>query len=135
MDHQKSNYLLIFGILSSGGCWGQPMPIFWKWADETQTSKPQDVKTSFKQNITCIYPSNSNYFCQFTMRHHVCRYAYHRFQKLWVEIYSRQSGPSSVSWLDPLIAIIEYLSTFYRSLQEDPVTTHLVYPLVSKLEI
>ena len=25
MDHQKSNFLLIFGTFSVGGCWGQPM--------------------------------------------------------------------------------------------------------------
>ena len=42
MDHQKSNFLLIFDTLSVGGCWGQPMLLFWKLIDETQISKPPE---------------------------------------------------------------------------------------------
>ena len=57
MDHQKSNFSLIFGILSVRGCWGQPILLFWKLFDETQMSKNQDVKTNFKQNTTCIFLS------------------------------------------------------------------------------
>ena len=38
-------------------CWGHPMLIFWKLVDETQMSKPQNIKTTFKQNITCIFLS------------------------------------------------------------------------------
>ena len=36
MDHQKSKFSLIYGIFSVGGCWGQPMLLFWKLVDETQ---------------------------------------------------------------------------------------------------
>ena len=39
MDHLKSNFSLIFDTLSVGGCWGQPMLLFWKLVDETQISK------------------------------------------------------------------------------------------------
>ena len=42
MDHQKSNFSLIFDTLPVGGCWGQPMSIFWKLVDETQISKPPE---------------------------------------------------------------------------------------------
>ena len=42
MDHQKSNFSLIFDILSVRGCWGQPMILFWKLIDETQISKPPE---------------------------------------------------------------------------------------------
>ena len=30
MHHQKSNFLLIFSTFPVGGCWGQPMLLFWK---------------------------------------------------------------------------------------------------------
>ena len=40
MDHQKSNFLLIFDTLPVGGWWGQPMLLFWKLIDATQISKP-----------------------------------------------------------------------------------------------
>ena len=43
MDHQKSNFLLISGSLSFGGCWGQPMVLFWKLVDETQISPPPEA--------------------------------------------------------------------------------------------
>ena len=42
MDHQKSNFSLIFDTLSVGGCWGHPMLIFWKLVDKTQISKPPE---------------------------------------------------------------------------------------------
>ena len=42
MDHQKSKISLIYGTLSVGGCWGQPMLIFWKLDDETQISQPKE---------------------------------------------------------------------------------------------
>ena len=31
IGHQKSNFSLIFGTFSVGGCWGQPMLIFKNW--------------------------------------------------------------------------------------------------------
>ena len=36
MVHQKSKLSLIYGTISVGGCWGQPMLLFWKLVDETQ---------------------------------------------------------------------------------------------------
>ena len=41
LDPQKSNFSLIFGTLSVGGCWGQPLLFFWKLVDDTQMPKPQ----------------------------------------------------------------------------------------------
>ena len=40
---------------SVGGCWGQPMLLFWELVDETQIFKPQ--KHTFRQNLTCIFLS------------------------------------------------------------------------------
>ena len=37
MDHQKSNFSLIFDILYVRGCWGQNMLLFQKLVDETQS--------------------------------------------------------------------------------------------------
>ena len=45
MDHQKSNFLLIFGILSVRGCWVQPMILFWKtcwWNSNVRKSECQN---------------------------------------------------------------------------------------------
>ena len=57
MDHQKSKFLLIYGTLSVGGCWGQPMSLFQKLVDETQISQPQEYTETFRQNLTCIFLS------------------------------------------------------------------------------
>ena len=48
IDYQKSNFSLIYGTLSVGGCWGQPMPFFWKLVDETQMSKPPEATRHHK---------------------------------------------------------------------------------------
>ena len=47
MDHQKFNFSLIYGTLSNGGCWGQPMLLFQKLVDETQMPKPQKYTDTF----------------------------------------------------------------------------------------
>ena len=47
MDHQKSNFSLIYGTLSDGGCWGQPMLFFQNLVDETQMPKPQKYTDIF----------------------------------------------------------------------------------------
>ena len=47
MDHQKSNFSLIFGTLSVGGCWGQPMLLFWKLVDKTQIPHTQEYTDTF----------------------------------------------------------------------------------------
>ena len=47
MDHQKFNFSLIYGTLSNGGCWGQPMLLFQKLVDETQMPKHQEYTDTF----------------------------------------------------------------------------------------
>ena len=47
MDHQKSNFSLIYGTLSDGGYWGQPMLLFQKLGDETLMPKPQEYPDTF----------------------------------------------------------------------------------------
>ena len=48
MDNQKSKFLLIHGIFSVRGCWGQSRLLFWKLDDESQISKTQDHTDTFK---------------------------------------------------------------------------------------
>ena len=43
MDIRKSHFSLISGTFSFGGCWCQPMLLFWKLVDETQISKPLEA--------------------------------------------------------------------------------------------
>ena len=57
MVNQKSKFSLIYGTVSVGGCWGQPMLLFWKLVDETQMPWPQEYTDTFKQNLTCIFLS------------------------------------------------------------------------------
>ena len=57
MDNQKSKFLLIHGIFSVRGCWGQSMLLFWKLDDESQISKTQDHTDTFKHNLTSIFLS------------------------------------------------------------------------------
>ena len=42
---------------SVGGCWGQLILFFWKLVDETQISKSQNFRTTFKQILVCIFLS------------------------------------------------------------------------------
>ena len=42
IDHQKSNFSLIYDTLSVRGCWGQTMLLFWKLVEETQKSTPPE---------------------------------------------------------------------------------------------
>ena len=37
------NFMLNFSTFSVGGCWGQPMLLFWKQIEETQMSKPPEA--------------------------------------------------------------------------------------------
>ena len=39
--------MLNFGTISVGGCWGQPMLLFWKNIDKTQMSPPSECAASF----------------------------------------------------------------------------------------
>ena len=55
MDNQKSKFLLIHGIFSVRGCWGQSRLLFWKLDDESQISKTQDHTDTFKHNLTSIF--------------------------------------------------------------------------------
>ena len=57
MDNQKSKFLLIHGIFSVRGCWGQSRLLFWKLDDESQISKTQDHTDTFKHNLTSIFLS------------------------------------------------------------------------------
>ena len=43
--NKKCNYkdLLCFSTFSVGGCWGQPMLLFWKLTNETQMHKPPEA--------------------------------------------------------------------------------------------
>ena len=49
--------LFNFCTFSVGGCWGQPMLLFWKLVLIIKMSTSQDFKTTFKYNLTCIFLS------------------------------------------------------------------------------
>ena len=57
MVRQKSELSLIYGTVSVGGCWGQPMLLFWKLVDKTQMPWPQEYTDTFKQTVLCIFLS------------------------------------------------------------------------------
>ena len=57
IDIRKSHFTVISGTLSVGGCWGQPMLVFWKLVEESQISKPQKYTNTFKLNLTFIFLS------------------------------------------------------------------------------
>ena len=55
--HQKSKFSLISYTLSVGGCWGQPMLLFWKPRMYIKNLLSQHSKTTFKQDFTYISQS------------------------------------------------------------------------------
>ena len=56
MDHQKSNFSLIYDTLSVGGCWGLPMLLFWKLINETQIFKLPEPTRHHNQKILILLP-------------------------------------------------------------------------------
>ena len=54
-NHEVSSF--DFCTFSVGGCWGQPMLLFWKLVLIIKMSTSQDFKTTFKYNLTCIFLS------------------------------------------------------------------------------
>ena len=63
MDHQKSNFSLISDTLSVGGCWGQPMLLFWKLVDETQMVKPPEPTSHHNsRKYLILLPLRAIYF-------------------------------------------------------------------------
>ena len=91
IDHQKSKISLIYGTLSVGGCWGQPMLIFWKLDDETQISQPKEYTDDFKQNLTSIFLSVRAILKETVQCETPCRKIKMRHQKylvfIWVPIF------------------------------------------------
>ena len=67
------NIILKFSTFSFGGCWGQPMLLFWKLVDETQMSTSNEAtKHPTSKKCWSFYPSEPFSFTRFTMRHPVC---------------------------------------------------------------
>ena len=57
MHHQKSTILLISDTLSVGGCWGQPMLLFWKLVDETQMpTTPEATNHHSSRKLSILLP-------------------------------------------------------------------------------
>ena len=63
MDHEKSNFSLIYHTLSIRGCWGQPMLLLWKLVDETQMVKPPELTSHYnlRKNLILL-PLRAIYF-------------------------------------------------------------------------
>jgi hypothetical protein len=66
------NMILDFSTFSVGGCWGQPILLFWKQTEETQMSKPPEA-TRHPNLIKywSFYPSEPFSFNHFTLIHPV----------------------------------------------------------------
>ena len=61
--HQKSIVLLISDTFSVGGCWGQPMLLFWKLGDKTQMSIPCDhAARDIPSKFSIFLPLRAIYF-------------------------------------------------------------------------
>ena len=59
----KIQFLLISDTLSVGGCWGQPMLLFWKLVDETQISQPPEATRHHNStNLSILLPLRSILF-------------------------------------------------------------------------
>ena len=68
MDHQKSIFYWYLVLFSFGGCWGQPMLLFWKLVDETQMSHPPEPTRHHKSSKSLIFlPSKPFSFVHFNM--------------------------------------------------------------------
>ena len=91
MDHQKSKISLIYGTLSVGGCWGQPMLIFWKLDDETQISQPKEYTDDFKQNLTSIFLSVRAILKETFQCETPCRFAGYNLEKYtgWLNLQKK----------------------------------------------
>ena len=63
MNHQKYKFSLIYGTFSVGGCWGQPMLLFWKLVDETQIFKPPEpTRHHYSRKLPILLPLKDIYF-------------------------------------------------------------------------
>ena len=63
MDHQKSSFSLISDTLSVGGCWGQPVLLFWKMVHQTQMGNPPDHAASdIISKFSIFLPPRAIYF-------------------------------------------------------------------------
>ena len=71
-ESSKIQFFTDISTISVGGCWGQPMLLFWKMIDETQISKPPEATIHHdSRNYGPFYPSEPFTFAHFNMRHPV----------------------------------------------------------------
>ena len=99
--------MLNFSTFSIGGCWGQPMLLFWNLVNETPLSKPlkPSMLHNSKRYINPFTPQSHLRFTldRFTIRHpvHICMSSFfkflphnlyvicHKFQhRLWFQRYT-----------------------------------------------
>ena len=53
----KIQFFTDISSISVGGCWGQPMLLFWEQRKYIKNLLSQDCKTTFKQDFTYIFKS------------------------------------------------------------------------------
>ena len=60
----SSKILFFTDTLSVGGCWGQPMLLFWKFVDETQMDNPRDhaARDIVSSEFSIFLPLRAIYF-------------------------------------------------------------------------
>ena len=86
---QKSNVSLISDTLCVGGCWGQPMQLFWKLVDETQMGIPRDhAARDILSKFSILLPLRAVYFRSYhyetPCRHLKCNVRHGRLYR-WTE--------------------------------------------------
>ena len=88
MDHQKSNFSLISDTLSAGGCWGQPMLLFWKLVDKTQMYKPPEPTrhhNSIKSLV--LLPLRADLLCTLQCETPCTSYIFKKYKNLNATFY------------------------------------------------
>ena len=67
------NIILNLSTFSVGGCWGQPILLFWEQMEETQISKPPEATRHHKskKKYWSFYRSEQNKKISFNVRHPV----------------------------------------------------------------
>ena len=60
MHHQKSKFSLTYNTFSVGGCWGQPILLFWKLVDETKSLILLPLRAVYFRSFLLRQPVGSN---------------------------------------------------------------------------
>ena len=109
MDHQKSKYSLIYGPISVGGCWGQPMLVFWKLVDETQISKPLESTRHNLIKLLILLPLRVDLLCNLQYEYVLCSRYVHNLTRSCLQLKMKIKIGLSESFYPNVQSIVEIL--------------------------